>query len=124
MGRVEIRDLAVFIAVAGNDVEMQVHDRLFSLRVAVIQDVAAGGLKSRSDLAGQAPGELNDLGQGLFIALQNVGNVLLGHDQSMAAGELGNVQNSQDIIVFIYLLAGNFTLNDIAEYTHKITPFY
>ena len=46
--------------------------------------------------------------------------MLLGHDKSMAIGQLGKIENSDNLVIFIDDFGRDFLIDDVTEYTHNI----
>ena len=91
----------IVFAIAGDQVHMEVRDALTGCLMDVADDVHAGRAGLLHDAHRQHAGRLHQVRQRLIIAGQKAVAVLLRDDERMAAGDLGNVQERHDLIIFI-----------------------
>lgn len=100
-GFVEFQLQGIVFAIAGDQVHMEVRDALTGCLMDVADDVHAGRAGLLHDAHRQHAGRLHQVRQRLIIAGQKAVAVLLRDDERMAAGDLGNVQERHDLIIFI-----------------------
>lgn len=119
LGRVFPETEAVIFAIAGDDVEVQMIDTLTGCGAAVRDDVDSSRTGVLHDLTCQHVHDMHDLFDGFFVCFDEVADMFLRHDNRMAVGQLGDIQDSQNILIFIDYLGWNFVIDDIAEYAHR-----
>ena len=109
----------VFI-VAGNDMEMEMIHGLTGCGTCIGYDVGTFGTGVLYNLPGQLLGDQCTVRYGLRVCFQEIVDMLLGHDKRMAIGQLGKIENSENLVIFIDDFGRDFLIDDVTEYTHNI----
>lgn len=103
------------VVVAGDDVDMEVHDGLVGEGAVVLEEVVGGGAGGAEDRAADAGEGSTEGGGGVVAELVHGDGGLFGDDEGVAAGEGEDVEEGEDAVVLVDFVAGDFAADDLGK---------
>src|SRR5436305_12059515 len=98
-----------------DDVEVHVHHHLMGRRAVVLEHVVGGGARRLHHGAAEARQHAADGGGRLVRKLVELGLALLGDDQGVAFRERADVEEGEDVVVLVHLVARDLPREDLVE---------
>lgn len=99
----------------GDDVKVDVHDELVGVGPVVLEDVVGGGTGGVEDGAADTRESTPDGGGGIVGEFVEVGFGFFGNDKRVARSERIDIEEGEDLLVFVDAVAGDLGADDPGE---------
>ena len=108
------------IALARNDVDMEMRYRLTCAFIACVEQVHAVVAAVVDKVTGNLLHGIHHVVQRIAVAVKNIFEVLLRNDEDMSVNVVRDIHDGNRCVVFVQLAARKLSLEDFAKYTVHI----